>query len=70
VLNAANEAAVGRFLAGELRFLDIPRVCRSVLAHHHFSPEPSLEELWAADRRARHEVDRWINAKTINPIAT
>jgi 1-deoxy-D-xylulose-5-phosphate reductoisomerase len=70
VLNAANEAAVGRFLAGELRFLDIPRVCRSVLAHHHFSPEPTLEELWAADRRARQEVDRWINAKTIKTIAT
>ena len=34
VLNAANEAAVGRFLAGELRFLDIPRVCRDVLANH------------------------------------
>jgi 1-deoxy-D-xylulose-5-phosphate reductoisomerase len=67
VLNAANEAAVGRFLAGELRFLDIPRACRAVLAHHHYSAAPTLEELGAADRWARHEVNRWINAKHPNP---
>jgi 1-deoxy-D-xylulose-5-phosphate reductoisomerase len=68
VLNAANEAAVGRFLAGELRFLDIPRVCRAVLAHHDFSAAPTLQELWAADRWARNEVNRWISAKL--PSAT
>ena len=54
VLNAANEAAVGKFLAGELRFLDIPRACRAVLSHHDFSARPTLEEVWAADRWARH----------------
>ncbi len=59
VLNAANEAAVGRFLAGELPFLDIARVCRAVLAHHHYSARPSLAELHAADRWARQEVLRW-----------
>jgi 1-deoxy-D-xylulose-5-phosphate reductoisomerase len=70
VLNAANEAAVGRFLAGELRFLDIPRACRAVLAHHHFSARPSLEELGAADRWARNEVNRWISAKLPNATPT
>jgi 1-deoxy-D-xylulose-5-phosphate reductoisomerase len=60
VLNAANEAAVGRFLAGELRFLDIPRVCREVLANHDYSARPTLAELLAADRWARQEVARWI----------
>jgi 1-deoxy-D-xylulose-5-phosphate reductoisomerase len=59
VLNAANEAAVGRFLDGELRFLDIPRVCKEVLAHHHYSARPVLSELIAADRWARQEVSRW-----------
>jgi len=59
VLNAANEAAVERFLAGELRFLDIPRVCRDVLGHHHYSARPALSELIAADRWARQEVSRW-----------
>src|SRR5438105_2868910 len=60
VLNAANEAAVGRFLQGELAFLDIPRACRAVLANHHYSARPALPELLAADRWARQEVSRWI----------
>src|SRR5207248_6247120 len=55
VLNAANEAAVGRFLAGELRFLHIARVCREVLDHHHYSAQPTLAELLAVDRWARQE---------------
>jgi 1-deoxy-D-xylulose-5-phosphate reductoisomerase len=60
VLNAANEAAVGHFLAGELPFLDITRACRAVLAHHHYSPKPTLTELADVDRWARQEVDRWL----------
>jgi 1-deoxy-D-xylulose-5-phosphate reductoisomerase len=59
VLNAANEAAVSRFLAGELAFLDISQACRDVLANHHYSPRPTLAELLAADRWARQEVGRW-----------
>jgi len=59
VLNAANEAAVGLFLEGRLAFLDIARVCKAVLDEHAFSPQPSLEELMAADRWARQEVSRW-----------
>jgi 1-deoxy-D-xylulose-5-phosphate reductoisomerase len=59
VLNAANEAAVSRFLAGELRFLDIPRVCRAVLANHHYSARPVLGDLVAIDRWARQEVAHW-----------
>lgn len=59
VLNAANEVAVQRFLEGTLNFLDIPSVCRQVLDQHDFSANPSLEELLAADRRARQEVARW-----------
>jgi 1-deoxy-D-xylulose-5-phosphate reductoisomerase len=68
VLNAANEVAVGRFLAGKLRFLDIPRLCQEVLAYHHFSPRPSLAELDAADRRARQEAFRWTATTTSSPI--
>jgi 1-deoxy-D-xylulose-5-phosphate reductoisomerase len=63
VLNAANEAAVGAFLAGELSFLDIPRVCREVLDSHHYSEQPTLTELNTLDRRSRQEVLRWITAK-------
>ncbi len=65
VLNAANESAVGEFLAGRLKFLDIPRVCRAALEHHDFSPRPTLAELEALDRWARQEVVHWI-ARTAN----
>jgi len=56
VLNAANEAAVGEFLAGELPFAEIADVCRRILNAHHFESQPTLERLLAADRWARHEV--------------
>ncbi len=59
VLNAANEAAVEKFLRGDLRFLDITTACRAVLENHHYSPRPGLAELEAADRWARQEVCRW-----------
>ncbi|HUR55515.1 MAG TPA: 1-deoxy-D-xylulose-5-phosphate reductoisomerase [Gemmataceae bacterium] len=59
VLNAANEAAVGRFLAEEIRFLDIPRCCRAVLDSHDYDPHPRLERLLALDAWARQEVSRW-----------
>jgi len=58
-LNAANEAAVGRFLAGTLGFLDIPRACRAALDHHPFDPRPALADLWKVDAWARQEVARW-----------
>jgi 1-deoxy-D-xylulose-5-phosphate reductoisomerase len=70
VLNAANEAAVGRFLAGELRFLDITRVCRDVLDHHHYSARPTLIELSAIDRWARQEVGRWITTRRRDALPT
>jgi 1-deoxy-D-xylulose-5-phosphate reductoisomerase len=69
VLNAANEVAVGRFLSGELRFLDIARLCREVLAHHHYCARPTLADLDAADGRARQEANRWTATTTASPIA-
>ncbi len=62
VLNAANEAAVASFLAGELSFVEIVPACRSVLESHSFSPAPTLDELLAVDRWARQEISRWICA--------
>jgi 1-deoxy-D-xylulose-5-phosphate reductoisomerase len=58
-LNAANEAAVARFLDGEIGFLDIARACRAVIDHHTFDPRPTLDQLWKVDAWARREVDRW-----------
>jgi len=67
VLNAANEAAVERFLAGNLSFMDIPRCCRAVLEVHTYEPRPSLDRLLALDRWARQEVTRWTPAR-LHPI--
>ena len=62
VLNGANEAAVGAFLAGELHFTEIVPACRSVLESHHFDPSPTLTQLIELDGWAREEVTRWVCA--------
>ena len=60
VLNAANEAAVGAFLAGELHFTEIVPACRSVLESHSFEAEPTLDKLVELDRWAREEILSWV----------
>jgi len=60
VLNAANEAAVAGFLAGQLEFLDIVPACRAVLEHHQYDARPTLEQLFKLDAWAREEVTRWV----------
>lgn len=62
VLNAANEAAVGAFLAGELHFTEIVPACRSVLESHKFESNPTLSQLIDLDRWAREEVTHWVFA--------
>lgn len=59
VLNAANEAAVARFLRGEMRFLQIVPVCRAVIDSHSYDPQPTLSQLLRLDAWAREEVSRW-----------
>lgn len=58
VLNAANEQAVALFLEEKIRFLDIPR-CIEWVCDRHLSdncPNPSLDDIVAADRWARQQV--------------
>lgn len=59
VLNAANEAAVQRFLDGTLRFVEIPIACRAVLNAHQFDSQPTLAQLWEQDAWARREIQQW-----------
>jgi 1-deoxy-D-xylulose-5-phosphate reductoisomerase len=59
VLNAANEAAVQRFLDGTLAFPDIVRASRAVLEYHDYDPSPTLPQLLELDRWARKEMERW-----------
>jgi 1-deoxy-D-xylulose-5-phosphate reductoisomerase len=62
VLSAANETAVAAFLAGVLGFRDIVPLVKNVLENHDFDPNPSLDQLLAADRWARQEASRWVCA--------
>lgn len=56
VLNAANEAAVEQFRAGALRFGPMVDRIADTFARHQPRPNPSLEDLLAADAWARQEV--------------
>ena len=62
VLNGANEASVAAFLDGRLGFQEIVPACRSILEHHDFDPNPTLDEVLELDRWARQEVVHWISA--------
>ncbi|HEX3043530.1 MAG TPA: 1-deoxy-D-xylulose-5-phosphate reductoisomerase [Bacillota bacterium] len=56
VLNAANEVAVGAFLQGKIRFIEIVPVVAKVMERHQgegFKANPDLEEIFAADTWAR-----------------
>jgi 1-deoxy-D-xylulose-5-phosphate reductoisomerase len=52
VLSAADEVAVMAFLAGELRFVDIPAAVEIVIAKHQ-PMNVTLDSIWEADRWAR-----------------
>lgn len=52
-LNAANECAVERFLAGRLGFDRIPEVIENVLSRTPSESVSSLDDVHAADRRSR-----------------
>ena len=58
VLNAANEIAVARFLAGEIPFLSIARIVDEVLGRHlpRKAPIGSVEDALEWDRWARNEA--------------
>jgi 1-deoxy-D-xylulose-5-phosphate reductoisomerase len=56
VFNAANECAVAAFLAGKIRFTDIPRAIRSALDELSDLPSGSREQLLSADSAARSHV--------------
>jgi 1-deoxy-D-xylulose-5-phosphate reductoisomerase len=56
VLNAANEAAVARFLAGEIGFTDIARIVEQSLAEQSFAAPGSIAEVVEIDRLTRQRV--------------
>ncbi|MBX9810918.1 MAG: 1-deoxy-D-xylulose-5-phosphate reductoisomerase [Burkholderiales bacterium] len=60
MLNAANEVAVERFLAGKLGFLQIPALIESVLDGFDNGPVTGIEDVLDADREARVRAERWL----------
>jgi 1-deoxy-D-xylulose-5-phosphate reductoisomerase len=52
VLSAADDEAVVAFLAGELRFIDIPAAVEMVIEKHQ-PTNVTLDAIWDADRWAR-----------------
>jgi 1-deoxy-D-xylulose-5-phosphate reductoisomerase len=58
-LNAANEEAVARFLAGDLGFTHIFEVIDATLQAHMPRPVPTLEEVVEADAWARGFARSW-----------
>ncbi len=59
VLNAANEVAVERFLAGEIAFPAIAETAGAVLRKATILPDPDLDDIHAADRAAREDARTW-----------
>ncbi len=53
ILNAANEVAVSRFLAGEIPFPGIGRITEAVLARQPAAAPEDLDDVLAVDREAR-----------------
>ena len=56
VLNAANEAAVSAFRAGQIKFGEITDLVTDALSRHEWMDSPTMEQLLAADVWARNEV--------------
>lgn len=56
VLNLANDYSVYRFLNGEIKFTDIPRIIESSMKHHDWSERPSMEHLKKLDSWVKNHV--------------
>ena len=60
VMNGANEAAVAKFLQGEIKFLQIPYIIEKVMNSHMTVKCPDVDDIMEADKRAREWVHRMI----------
>jgi len=62
VLNAANEVAVARFLAGAIRFADIASIVEETLQQAEIVNPQSIEQVLEIDRMTRDQVESVIKA--------
>jgi len=61
MLNAANEVAVEKFLAGELNFTRIASLIEAILNENTNRPVARLEDVLEADRAARELAEDWLS---------
>lgn len=59
-LNAANEVAVAAFLAGKIKFTQIPILVEEVMETFQGKSFPNLEQILAIDAEARIRATEWI----------
>ena len=62
VLNAANESAVAAFLRDEIPFYGISDVVGECMEKAQFIAEPTVEDIFATNSRARSDADRLIES--------
>ncbi len=67
VMNAANEVAVAKFLAGSLKFPRIWATVEQVMASHKTVTKPSLDTILEADQWARQEAEQACRARMPSP---
>lgn len=63
-MNAANEVAVARFLAGRCGFLAIADCVEQVMEHHGVEPVESLDQLKEIDRAARRLAEAFLEGRS------
>jgi len=63
-LCGADEIAVQQFLAGKIKFTDIPKLVEQTLDEHKAETRPTLEDIVAADDWARDMVARLVGDKS------
>jgi 1-deoxy-D-xylulose-5-phosphate reductoisomerase len=61
ILNAANEIAVQAFLAGEIRFTQMPDIVEYTMGKSSFLPSPDLDSLEVTDSDSRGIAINYIN---------
>lgn len=65
VLNAANEVAVDRFLAGQIGYTEIPEIIEKVMSEAIFSEPQSIAEVIERDQSVREIANRLIESAVV-----
>ncbi len=69
VMNAANEAAVGAFLKGRIRFNDITGIVAYCMDQVPHNQQPQMKDYFTAHEAAMDAADRIISLKKIDNLA-